>query len=390
MIFCRSCAQAKPEAKLAFDALTRRAVLGAQRLTDRLTNGSMPRAFIGFVLTVVLCGAWAFSTGGYAGATRPPLPMQAVPLIGWTLLMIAAAGVVLCHHDRLLSLVLVGVIGLIVSGFFLYLSAPDLALTQISVEVVTVILMLLALNGLPRRSPLETPPARRGMDACVAALAGLAFGGLAWAVMRGGFAFPPISEYMLANSYALGGGDNVVNVILVDFRGYDTFGEITVLGIAGLVIVALARLLPQTRHAAPPALMLAAVTRMLMPLALVVAAYIFLRGHNQPGGGFVAGLVVAIALVAQVMASGHDWFQDRNRLSWPRLIGAGVMVAAATGMAAWLAGVPFLTSAHGYLRPPGIEPIALASAMGFDLGVFLCVLGAVMLSLESLTRVGAR
>jgi multicomponent K+:H+ antiporter subunit A len=214
------------------------------------------------------------------------------------------------------------------------------------------------------------------------------------------FAFPSISEYHLANSKTGGGGTNVVNVILVDFRGFDTFGEIIVLGIAALVIFAItrailsspvrARLLnrepaePQSGDRHP--LMMVVVTRMMMPVALTVAVYIFLRGHNLPGGGFIAGLIAAIAIVMQYMASGFEWAADRKRVPYLGIIGSGVLVAAVTGMGAWLFGKPFLTSTFGYVYLPGLEKFELATAALFDLGVFLAVLGAVLLALESLAR----
>ncbi|MFT4012353.1 MAG: monovalent cation/H+ antiporter subunit A [Paracoccus sp. (in: a-proteobacteria)] len=391
----------RPDAKAMFDAVTRRALRLARVLTDRVTNGSLARAFAAFSLTVVMCGAWAFSTGGHEGWSRPMLSVPPVALIGWALLMIATCCMVAFHRNRMLALVLVGIIGLMVSGCFLYLSAPDLALTQISVEVVTVILLLLALNFLPKRTILESRPGKRGFDAFVATITGLGFGGLAYGVMRSDFALPSISGYMLENSHKLGGGDNVVNVILVDFRGYDTFGEITVLGIAALAIFALTETLlsgasgQRLRHwrhdshraGARHPLMLVVVTRLILPMSLVVGLYIFLRGHNQPGGGFIAGLVVACALVSQYMASGYAWAQSRNRVPFHALIGAGVIAAGVTGIGAWFAGMPFLTSAYGHVKLPGLEPFELASAMGFDLGVFLCVLGAVMLALNSLSRI---
>ncbi|MDF3853456.1 monovalent cation/H+ antiporter subunit A [Paracoccus sp. P2] len=389
------------DAKAIFDAVTRAATCAAGVFTDRLTNGSMSRALAAFSLTVVLCGFWAFSTGGWQGATRPMLPVQPVPLVGWILLMVAICCMVAFHRRRILALVLVGIIGLMVSVSFIYFSAPDLALTQISVEVVTVVLLLLALNFLPKFTVIESPDRKRGLDAFIAALAGLGFGALAYAIMRSDFAFSPISEYMLANSYRLGGGDNVVNVILVDFRGYDTFGEITVLGIAALTIFALTETLlagasgrrlrnwvhDSRRAGDRHPLTLVVVTRLILPISLVVGLYIFLRGHNMPGGGFVAGLVVSVALVSQYMASGFAWAQERQKINYHALIGAGVIAAGLTGIGAWFAGLPFLTSAYGYVKLPGLEEFELASAMGFDLGVFLCVVGAVMLALNSLSRI---
>lgn len=132
--------------------------------------------------------------------------------------------------------------------------------------------------------------------------------------------------------------------------------------------------------------MMVVVTRVMMPIAMMVGVYIFLRGHNEPGGGFIAGLIVAVALVMQYMASGFAWAEARQRLQYHSIIGAGIAIAGLTGIGAWFAGRPFLTSAFGYFRIPPMERFELATAMAFDLGVFLTVVGAVMLALESLSR----
>jgi multicomponent K+:H+ antiporter subunit A len=305
------------------------------------------------------------------------------------------------HHDRLLGLLLTSVVGLVVSLGFLHLSAPDLALTQISVEVVTTILLLLALNLLPKQSPLESATSRRVRDGALAAVAGLGTAGLAYAMMTR--SVDTISDYYLGESIPGGGGSNVVNVILVDFRGFDTFGEIIVLGIAAVAIYALLhRVLrgasgrrlsamrgeEESKEAHP--LILVVVTRVLLPLALVVGVYILLRGHNMPGGGFIAGLVVGIAFLMQYIASGFAWSARRARIAYHGLIGSGIGIAGLTGIAAWLFGKPFLTSAHTSLDLPILGHVELASAMAFDLGVFLTVVGVVLLSLSSLSRVERR
>jgi len=133
-------------------------------------------------------------------------------------------------------------------------------------------------------------------------------------------------------------------------------------------------------------LMMVVATRVMMPIALMVAAYIFFRGHNMPGGGFIAGLIAAIAVVMQYMASGFSWATERQGLPYHGIIGTGVLVAAVTGMGAWFNGLPFLTSAFGYVHPPYLDEFELATAALFDLGVFLAVLGAVLLALQSLAR----
>lgn len=236
-------------------------------------------------------------------------------------------------------------------------------------------------------------------DGIIAVVAGAGVGGLAYAFLMRDIS--TISDYHIANSYEGGGGTNVVNVILVDFRGYDTYGEIIVLGIAGLIIYAVMHALldgpasrrlrnvdySQDRSRDRHPLMMVVVTRVLMPLAAMVGLYIFLRGHNEPGGGFVAGLVIAIALLMQYMASGFAWTQARQRIEYHFMIGTGVIIAGLTGAGAWLFGRPFLTSSYTYLHFPPIEEFEVATAMLFDLGVFLTVLGAVMLMLYSLSRI---
>lgn len=392
------------DAKRWHDAMVLTATRWSRRAADGLTDGSMARALGAMVAAIVAAGIAAWVSGTAPAFDRPMLPVTGAAAAGWAMLVAATGAMVFFHRSRVLALVLVGIVGLMVSAAFVHLSAPDLALTQISVEVVTVIVLLLALNFLPKVTPVESGAARRALHGAVAVVAGGGFGALAYAIMRTGAAFPTIAGYMVENSYRLGGGDNVVNVILVDFRGYDTFGEITVLGIAGLAIFALARTLVEgptgdrlramfgdrprvgDRHPMP----LVVVTRLLLPLVLVVATYIFLRGHNAPGGGFVAGLLVSIALVMQYMASGFAWAERRQRVPYHGLIGLGVLAAGITGIGAWFAGRPFLTSAYGYFKLPGIEEFELATAMGFDLGVFLCVVGAVMLMLDSLSRIARR
>lgn len=396
----------RPDAGVMFAAVMAGAARLAQELTDRLSNGSNARALSWLVVVSLACGLWAWVQGVSGAMTRPMLPVTPVALIGWLLLVVASIAAVVAHQNRLMALVMVGIVGLMVTGGFVYLSAPDLALTQFSVEVVTVMMMMMALNFLPKRTPSESRPARRGFDAMLAGLAGLGFGGLAYAILRSDFSLASMSGYMVENSYKLGGGTNVVNVILVDFRGYDTFGEITVLGIAALAIFAMtetllagpaaARLAERRRGSLIGAyqagdrhpLMLSVITRMVLPMALVVGLYIFLRGHNLPGGGFVSALVVSVAVVMQYMASGYDWADARKSTAYHNLIGAGVMAAVITGAGAWLMAMPFLTSAFGYFKLPFLEEIELATALGFDLGVFLCVVGAVMLAMECFGRLG--
>lgn len=395
----------RPEAKVIFDAVTRAATALSAALTDGIHNGALTRNAAVFSVTVLAVGFLAYTGGSMAPPTRELLPVTALPAIGWLLLVLATICLVAFHRNRFMALVLMGIVGLIVSMGFVYLSAPDLALTQISVEVVTIVLLLLALNFLPRETPIESSMGRRMRDAVIAVAGGGAVTGLTYAILVRDFAAESISAFHLANSYKGGGGTNVVNVILVDFRGFDTYGEIIVLGIAALVIFALTETVLKgpggrwlsnwkTQRYAEAGdrhpLMMVVATRVMMPMALMVGAYIFLRGHNEPGGGFIAGLIVAIAFLMQYMASGFAWAESRQRVTYHATIGVGVLIASVTGLGAWLAGRPFLTSDYGYLHFPPIEKFEWATAMAFDTGVFLTVVGAVMLALNSLSSMARR
>lgn len=377
-------------------------VVGASRsLNARLHSESLPSYLAAMLSAVVVVGAAGFFTATHAAGGRETLPINAPAAVMWAFLVASCVALVMRHGDRLLALIVTSVIGVVVCVAFIQFSAPDLALTQISVEVVTTILLLLALNLLPRETPPETSVPRNIRDGALALACGAGVAFLSFAAMTRDVA--SIADYHIAESKPQGGGTNVVNVILVDIRGFDTFGEIIVLCIAALAIYALldsalrgeaARRLAAMRQGVESAdahpLLLVVATRVLLPLALVVGVYIFLRGHNQPGGGFIAGLVVAIALLMQALASGYGWAARRSRINAHTLLGAGVLIAGATGAAAFVFGRPFLTSTFGYFHIPLVGQIELASAMAFDLGVFLTVVGTVIVALAQIARVEAR
>lgn len=390
----------RPEAKPIFDAIIAGVVALARKIIEPFHDGAFSRYAAIMAVTVLAVGYHAWTTGTVGAPTREPQSANFVQIAGWLMLVAATCGLVILHRNRLLSLILIGIVGLMVSVGFVMFSAPDLAMTQLTVEVVTIILLLLALNFLPKTTPVESSVFRRSIDGAISVAVGLAATALSYHYLLRDTIAPSISEYHLANSYKGGGGTNVVNVILVDFRGFDTYGEIIVLGIAALLIYALtetllsgpirARLLnrkpDQPRAGDMHPMMMVVMTRVIMPVVLMVAFYIFWRGHNEPGGGFIAGLVASIAVVMQYMASGFNWTTARVHYPYHGVIGAGVLIAGLTGIGSWFFGKPFLTSDFTYVRIPPFEKFELATAALFDLGVFLAVVGAVMLSLESFSR----
>jgi len=359
----------------------------AGRLSSRLENGSLQRYLAITVATMIGFGAWPFLQFGFAGGGATATPAMPLALVVWGAAIVAALGVVLFHHERVVAVILAGVVGLAVSIAFAYFSAPDLALTQLAVEVVTTLLMLVALSFLPQSTVVESSPRRKLRDAVLAVIAGAGVAGLSWAVLTR--SHESIAWYFFQNSLPLGGGGNVVNLLLVDFRGFDTFGEITVLSMAAMgAWILMADLRAERsiviRPSEPDGIMFMVAARLLLPFTVLVAVYLFLRGHNQPGGGFLAGLVVAIALIMQYMGEGLQQTLTRLRIDFRILLGSGLLLAGLTGLAGIIAGAPFLTSAVGHPHVPLLGEIPLASATAFDLGVFMAVLGTTLLTLTAI------
>jgi multicomponent K+:H+ antiporter subunit A len=373
----------------------------ARVITRGLDSGSLRR-----MLALLIGSALVLGYAGYLGGSGDltgPLAQTAVGpgelaavLAGALVLLVASVAAAWHYRHRLVAVILLGAVGLVVSLAFATFSAPDLALTQLSVEVVTVILLLLALYFLPQGDPPE-PVTRWGRlrgwrDLALAGAAGLGVGGLAWGVLTR--PYESLAPYFLANSVPRGGGANVVNVILVDFRGFDTLGEITVLALAALGVSAMLaglRLTGPARDAAgrpwdpdPHPAIMALLTRILLPLALAVAVFVLLRGHQLPGGGFIAGLITAVALIMQYLANGVAWTRARLPRDLNPVIAAGVLLAAGTGIASLALGHPFLSSAFGHFHLPVLGDLELASAMAFDLGVYLVVVGATLVILVGL------
>ncbi|MEZ5657406.1 MAG: monovalent cation/H+ antiporter subunit A [Burkholderiaceae bacterium] len=387
-------------ARRVFESMIRNLIGRAVRTTAAIDKGSLQRS-LGLIIVFLVAGPLIVLTLGpgsgspIAAGPRPTMPADAVSIAVWLAVIAGSLGTVWWRRDHVKMIISMAVVGFCTVLGFVRFSAPDLALTQFSVEVVSTVLLFMGLALLPLSNSMRTRrPLRRAWHAVLSVFSGLGIGWLAYAAMTRDR--DSLAWYYLERSYAEGGGRNVVNVILVDFRGFDTMGEITVLGIAALGVFALLDGIRLTRREMDPGrpwvrevtpLMLRVVAGWMLPLALMVGLYIFLRGHNAPGGGFIAGLVVSVALLIQYIAFGVRDTEARLPIRYDRLAGVGLLIAAFTGVGSFLLGYPFLTSYTAHPVLPVLGEVGLATAALFDLGVFLLVIGATLLTVLTLSRV---
>ena len=408
----------------------RRAYEGFMEALDELARrgleyGSSPRLQPQLLLALLATMAAALLPlrhGSWFG------PQASTPVDPWFVLLwvagvaCAIGAAVQAKYHRPAALLLTGAAGLVTSLTFVWYSAPDLALTQLAVEVVTVVLILLGLRWLPRRvrtegaaaAPAATDAvARRIRDLVVAILAGAGLAALAYAVMTRP-AGSNASAFFLEKALPEGGGTNVVNVILVDFRGFDTLGEITVLCIVALSVYALLRRfrpppesleIPAARRdsaddalppdpaallPAGPMMVPAVLLRLLLPAAALISFFFLLRGHNLPGGGFVGGLIMATAIILQYMAGGVIWVESRRRLHPQYWMSAGLLLAGAAAVSAWWSSRPLLSAGYWRLHLPLLGEVDVPSVLVFDLGVYMLVIGSTILMLLVLAHQSLR
>ncbi|WP_394999260.1 monovalent cation/H+ antiporter subunit A [Acinetobacter sp.] len=383
------------QGRVAFDLFLKSLLLNSRKFKRWTENGKLQSYILWIVIFSIAVVSLPFLGQGLTTGTRELTHAPALAIVLWLLLFSSCWMMLWFHHERIKAVLISGAIGLVVTMVFICFSAPDLALTQITVDVVTTVLLLMSLSLLPQLTPYESSVSRRWRDALIAIGGGLGIAWITWLILTRDH--NSISWFFMQQSIPLGGGTNVVNVILVDVRGFDTFGEITVLGIAG--IGALCLMDGMRTHGTtmtqglsyrfnPSPLMLRITASWILPIALVVSLYIFLRGHNLPGGGFIAGLITALALIIQYMALGQDHAEQLLKAKSGRLyeiwIGTGLVIAGLTGLGAWFWGRPFLTSAHFYVSPPILGEMHLATAALFDVGVYITVVGATMLLISVL------
>ena len=363
---------------------------GAMAILDAVSRTIAPALHSASLRTyLMIIVATSAVVGGAALLTDPSLgsaaPRTSITAHGALLVFITIAAAIAATVARstMAAVLALGAVGYGVAMTFLGFGAPDLAMTQFSVETLTVLIYVLVFRHFRTLGELS-PRLVRARDGVIAISIGIVITGLLLSVATTETA-PRLREYFAEFGPTLGHGRNIVNVILVDFRAFDTLGEITVLATAAIGVRGLLRFAADGRvHHEPvqpvnsPIFRTAA--RLLMPLLLLFSVFLLLRGHNQPGGGFVGGLIAAAAFALYAIAFGVQRARQALLVRPMTLLGAGLLIALISGLPSVLRGRPFLTA----LWLSG--PVAVGTPALFDVGVFLVVAGVVLMMIFSLAE----
>ncbi|CPU55465.1 Putative cation antiporter NADH dehydrogenase subunit [Mycobacteroides abscessus] len=395
-----------------YDAVLRGADVLSQRLTALTQRGSIPFTQATILVTLVTLPTIVLAVGD-----RDPahLKLWDSPLQGVVGLLILAAAIgATVMRNRLAAVLLVGITGYGAGTIFALHGAPDLALTQFLVETLTLVIFVLVLRALPAESDIQQANRFRLPRAVLAIAVGCtvtALGVYAMAARRD----RPIANLLPQAAYQRGHGANTVNVLLVDIRAWDTLGEISVLlvaatGVASLmfrhrrfgraprvgdaagqpdVVVASGIWLrgSELRDPKHRSLVLEVATRLIFPLVMVLSFYFFFAGHNVPGGGFAGGLTAGLALVLRYLAGGRYELGETLPFDAGKILGLGLAFSGGTALSSMLLGAPVLSSATIQFDMLGFGHVKIVTAIFFDLGVYLVVVGLVLDVLRSL---GAR
>jgi multicomponent Na+:H+ antiporter subunit A len=393
----------------------------AVSVTGRTQVGSLP-VYLSVILCVLVAGLGTTLAlnDSWPQVRRWDQPAQVVPVI----LIVIAAIAATRTTRRLSAVVIVGVVGYAMGLIFALQGAPDLALTQMLVESITLVVFVLVLRRLPGRiRTVHGSTTHNRLRALLAVLVGVVMMGVAAAVV-GVREATPVSAGWAGPAYEVGGGKNVVNVALVDIRAWDTMGELSVLvaaatGVASLIFIrhrtGTAPRVPVDVYAADPnardddpsnddqplgprawllagrmlapenrSIILEVVVRLLFHTAIIVSLYLLFAGHNRSGGGFAGGLVVGLALVARYLAGGRYELGEALPVDAGLVLGLGLLMAVGTGAAALAFGGQVLESVIWHWSVPLFGEVKLVSSLFFDIGVYLVVVGLVLDVLRSL------
>lgn len=409
------------QASLSNDLSLENAYRSGVRLLDRtavevtaVVQRGSAAAYLGIILVVVVLLPGSTLIGAWDQVSVRAWDVPAQALVG--VIIVAAAVMAVRSRRRLRAVLLAGATGYGTALIFVLHGAPDLALTQVLVETLTVVVFVLALRRMPEYftdRPLNRQRYwRMGL-------------GLGVAVVAAGFMLvgassrtaEPVSTALPAEAVEYGGGYNIVNVILVDVRAWDTLGEISVLvaaatGVASLIFIDargadIRRVnqipfpagvrkqstgpgrrawLPAPRTLPPEkrSIIFEVVTRMIFHTVMIFSVYLLIAGHNDPGGGFAGGMVAGLALVIRYLAGGRYELDEAAPVDAGRLIGTGLAVAAVAAVAPLAFGGSVLQSAVVDLHVPLVGDLHLVSSVLFDIGVYLVVVGLVLDLLRAL------
>jgi multicomponent Na+:H+ antiporter subunit A len=362
----------------------------AARVTAVAQPGSLP-IYAGVILLTAALIPGALLLGGTWWPGWPDVvdvPAHVPIAVLLIVLAVAAAAV----RRRFSGALFLGVVGYSMAALFVAQGAPDLALTQVAIETLSTVLFVLVLRRLPDRFAATPGAGRRAVRITIATIVG----GLVFVLTLAAAGVHPstdVSDAMIDRAVPDGGGRNVVNVILVDFRALDTLGEMTVLAAAAIGTVALARAGRRPERAArerqpPPIQRTQLVTidvsvRIVFAAVMVGSLWLLFAGHNQPGGGFVGGIVAGAAVSLRYVSGG---LPEVRRLSRGRpwmVLGAGLLIAVVTAIVPLLFGGAVLEVGAVELDPPALGHIKVSSALAFDTGVYIAVIGLAMMVFES-------
>jgi multicomponent Na+:H+ antiporter subunit A len=290
---------------------------------------------------------------------------------------------------RFSAALFLGVTGYAMAAFFVVQGAPDLALTQTAIETLSTVLFVLVLRRLPDRFEREHMPVRRMLRIGLAAAVGATV--FAFAIFAGSArdpGRPPVADEMVQRAEPDGHGQNIVNVILVDFRGFDTLGEITVLAAAAIGAVALARAgrrpgISAVRRPIERLVFLDVSVRLIFHAVMVGSLWLLFAGHNQPGGGFAGGLLAGAAVSLRFIAGGIDEIRAHSRFRPWTILGGGLLLSGVTAAAPLLFGRNVLDSVYASWDLGWLGTVKVTSALPFDVGVYLVVVGLVLMVFEA-------